>query len=140
MKYRVVVVAVIQNKNGKYLICKKPKDKGIFPGQWALPGGGIDEKERMDEALHREIWEEVGLKISDITPLYFRDDVQKKHFPDGKVEEHYMIYLMFGCKALGLEVKLNQEFEEYAWVRQTRLNEYNLNRATVKTFKKLSLL
>ena len=33
--WRVIVVGVIQNSSDEYLICRKPKNLGVFPGQWA---------------------------------------------------------------------------------------------------------
>ncbi|MGH9906048.1 MAG: NUDIX domain-containing protein [Pyrinomonadaceae bacterium] len=47
VKFRVVVVPLIQNGLGEYLICRMPKDRGVFPSQWGLPGGGIEDGERM---------------------------------------------------------------------------------------------
>jgi len=65
-RWRVGVVGVIQNAADQYLICRKPKNRGVFPGQWALPGGGIEPGERMEAALRREIKEEVGIEVFDI--------------------------------------------------------------------------
>lgn len=67
---RVIVVPLIQNNRDQYLICKKPEALGVFPGQWGLPGGGIEAKETMEAALRREIREEVGLEVFDIEPLF----------------------------------------------------------------------
>ena len=39
---RVIVVGVVQNIAGELLICKMPLGLGVFPGQWGLPGGGIE--------------------------------------------------------------------------------------------------
>ncbi len=139
MKHRVCVIAVIQNDKDEYLICKKPRGLGVYPGQYALVGGGIDEGERMDAALHREVMEEVGLTVVDLEPLYFRDTVATKHYADGSQQELYMIYLYFACKVEG-EVKLGEEFEKYAWVKPENLLEYDLNEATKLTFKKLGVL
>ncbi len=132
-------MTVIQNKKGEYLICKMPKNRGVYPGQWGLVGGGIDEGERMDEAVHREVKEEVGLTVTDLEPLYFRDTVATKHYSDRTKEELYMIYLYFACKVRG-SVKLGDEFDDYAWVKPNELCRYDLNEATRETFKKLELL
>ena len=140
MKHRVIVGAIIKNKQREILLCKMPKDRGVFPGQWAIPGGGIDEGEKMDEALHREIWEEVGLKLTDIEPLSFFDDEREKFLPGDKREKQYLIYLNFLCKVEDDKVTINDEFEEYAWVKPTLLNEYDLNEATKHTFRKMGLL
>ena len=45
VQFRVIVVGIVQNELGEYLICKMPQGRGVFPGQWGLPGGGIEEGE-----------------------------------------------------------------------------------------------
>jgi ADP-ribose pyrophosphatase YjhB (NUDIX family) len=35
---RVIAVGVIQNEQGEILLCKKSPRRGVFPGQWGLPG------------------------------------------------------------------------------------------------------
>lgn len=140
MKHRMCVVGIIRNAKKEILLCKAPVGMGVYPGQWAIPGGGIEESERMEAALHREMWEEVGLEITDIRPLFFQDDVRVKHYGDGSSEEVYMIYLLFECVAVTTSVRINDEFEEYAWVKMTQLNEYDLNQPTRENFQKLGWL
>ncbi len=69
MRQRTIVCPLIQN-DGCYLLCKMADNRGVFPGQWALSGGGVEPGERIEEALRREIREELGeqLILSDITP------------------------------------------------------------------------
>ncbi len=59
MRQRTIVCPLIQN-DGAYLLCKMADDRGVFPGQWALSGGGVEPGERIEEALRREIREELG--------------------------------------------------------------------------------
>ena len=140
MKYRTTVVALIYNNQGEYLLCKKPKGRGVFPGQWALVGGGIDERETMKDALRREVREEVGLEIDEIKPLYFRDDIQPKYLDGKKLDDIYMIYLLFSCKALSNDVVLDEEHEKYEWVSKDKVKEYDLNQPTKETFTILGVL
>jgi nucleoside triphosphatase len=136
MKTRVIVCPLIKNKNDEYLICKMPEERGAFPGQWGLPGGGMEPGENIFEALKREISEELGNKItfSIIKPWTFRDDKRTKLFPDGSSREIYMIYLIFDCISDNEEIILNDEFEEYKWVKKEDLHKYDLNEATTMTF------
>ncbi len=138
--WRTIVVAVIQNSAGEYLICKKPADRGVFPGQWAIPGGGIDPGERMADALRREVREEVGLEIEGIQPLFFKDGEYPKLYPDGTQRDIYMIFLLFSCLAPSQEVHLGEEFEKYAWVKAADLGQYDLNEQTRDTFAHLGLI
>jgi nucleoside triphosphatase len=140
MVMRLIVVGVVQNKAGEILICKMPRNRGVFPGQWGLPGGGIEEGETVETALRRELEEEVGLEVTNIRPLFFTDGVYQKTFPDGSQQEIYMIFLLFSCQAQSEFVRLNAEFEAYWWVKPEAVKGYDLNVETIKTFTRLGLL
>lgn len=141
MRQRVIVCPIIENA-GAYLLCRMAPDRGVFPGTWALSGGGMDPGETIEEALRREIREELGnrLEIGRIAPWSFRDDVRTKTYADGSTEEIYMIYLIFDCEALNREITLNEEFDAHAWVRPEDLDGYALNEATRLTFSLKGLL
>jgi nucleoside triphosphatase len=138
-KWRVIAVGVIQNADDEFLICRKPVNRGVFPGQWALPGGGIEPGERMDDALRREIREEVGIEVTDIQPLFFRDGIYPKLLPDGSRKNIYMIFLIFTCRADSMDVVVGDEFEAYAWVKSEDLANYDMNEETKRTFAEMGL-
>lgn len=140
MKSRIIVVAIIQNLKGEYLLCKMSKNRGVFPGQWGLPGGGIDPNENMYDALKREIFEELGITLDSASPWSFNDDKRIKTYPDKSAEKLYMIYLMFDCVTSNTSIKLNAEFDEYAWVSPEQLEKFDLNIATKKTFEAKGLI
>lgn len=135
MKSRVTVVAMMEKEEGKFLIAKMPKNRGVFPGEWAIVGGEIEAGEAMREALVREVKEEVGLEVVEAREWYFRDDWRVKLYEDGRREKQYLIYLVFKCRVRG-EVRLNEEFEDFAWVSAKEALEYDLNEATRKTFER----
>ena len=134
MRQRTIVCPLIQN-DGCYLLCKMADDRGVFPGQWALSGGGVEPGERIEEALRREVREELGeqLVLSEITPWTFSDDIRTKTYADGSQEEIYMIYLIFDCVAANREVKINEEFQAFAWVKPGDLGASDLNIAQRQT-------
>jgi nucleoside triphosphatase len=137
---RVIVVGLICNERGAWLLCRMPPDRGVFPGQWGLPGGGIEPGEVAETALRRELHEEVGLEVSDIEPLFFTDGLYTKHFPGGAQRPIYMIFLVYKCRAASDVVILNPEFEDYAWVAQETLGQYELNVETIKTLCRIGWL
>ncbi len=63
-----VVVAVIQDKNGKILIAQRDAEKHQG-GKWEFPGGKVEQGESAQQALAREIDEELGIQIESVTPL-----------------------------------------------------------------------
>ena len=141
MRQRIIVCPLIQNE-GSYLLCRMPKNRGVFPGQWALPGGGQDEGETIEQALRREIREELGpdLEVDRIVPWTFRDDVRVKSYADGSREEIYMIYLIFDCYVTNRAIQLNDEFEELAWIQPGQFADFDLNEATRITLQAKGLL
>jgi len=71
---RTIVSALIFSKDGKLLMGKKnPAKGGVYPDCWHIPGGGVEEKETLEQALKREVQEEVGINISPyrIAPVAF---------------------------------------------------------------------
>lgn len=141
MRQRIIVCPVIQNE-GEFLLCKMASVRGVFPGQWALSGGGVEPGETIEVALRREIMEELGeeLIITDITPWTFRDDTRIKTYPDGTTEEIYMIYLIFDCISANRDITFNEEFQEVIWVRPEMLKTMDLNEATRITFTQKGVL
>ncbi len=141
MRQRIIVCPIIKN-NGDYLLCKMADDRGVFPGQWALSGGGMEPGETIEEALRREIREELGeeLRITEIAPWTFRDDIRVKTYPDGRKEEIYMLYLIFDCISANRQVTFNDEFQEIKWVSPNDIGQLDLNEATRMTFKQKGIL
>lgn len=78
--------------------------------------------------------------FDEITPWTFSDDIRTKTYADGRKEEIYMIYLIFDCVSANREVKINEEFQDYAWVKPEDLVHYDLNVATRKTLRLKGLL
>ncbi len=82
MRQRTIVCPLIQN-DGAYLLCKMADNHDISGRSGAFGGG--EPGERIEEALRREIREELGeqLLLTEITPWTFSDDIRTKTYADG---------------------------------------------------------
>jgi 8-oxo-dGTP diphosphatase len=64
-------VAVIVNSRGELLLHLRDDVDGIaWPGHWSLLGGGCDPGEYPSQAIVRELDEEAGLHVEDLTELF----------------------------------------------------------------------
>jgi 8-oxo-dGTP diphosphatase len=68
----VDVAIVTREARPRVLLIRRKKDP--FAGSWALPGGFVDENERLDDAARRELEEENGVKVEDLEQLYTAGD------------------------------------------------------------------
>jgi len=63
-----VAIALIE-KEGFYFIQKRPS-KGLFADLWEFPGGKIEKGEKIQEALYREVKEELDVLVDEAQPLF----------------------------------------------------------------------
>ncbi len=61
------VGAIVANDEGQILVIRRAREPGL--GKLGLPGGFVDPQESSEEALHREIAEEVGLRVERVEYL-----------------------------------------------------------------------
>lgn len=75
--YILMVVAFIQNSEGKFLIQKRSESKG---GEWAFTGGHPKAGESSLEGIKTEVKEELGIEIDN--PILFKEASGKNTFCD----------------------------------------------------------
>jgi 8-oxo-dGTP diphosphatase len=68
----VDVAIVTREPRPRVLLIRRQKDP--FAGSWALPGGFVDENERLADAARREVVEETGVAVADLEQLYTAGD------------------------------------------------------------------
>lgn len=103
------VGALVFNPEGKILLIKSYK----WNGKYVIPGGHIELRKTIEKSLKREIKEETGLDIYDLSFISLQEAIfdklfwQKKHF----------IFLDYSCKTASTDVTLNSEGQDFIWVK-----------------------
>lgn len=109
-----VVAAVIQNEDGKVLIAQRNLKKAQG-GLWEFPGGKIETSETKEEAIVREIKEEMDLDIE------AGDVIDQKIF---NYPEKDINLIAINCKQVHGAIRLN-EHEDAKWVSKDELKDFN---------------
>jgi 8-oxo-dGTP diphosphatase len=104
-----VGVGVFVKRKGKVLVGKRKGSHGA--GTWALPGGHLEPGESFETCCKREVLEETGLIIHNISPVVFTNDVFHQ---EGL---HYITLFFMGDYESGEPtVAEPQHCEEWRWV------------------------
>lgn len=109
------VAAIFLNSQQEILLLKRAPHKKWYPNCWDTVAGKIEKGESPEEALKREILEELSID---------RFDVLKKEreylYQDG---DHQWLVHLFLCQFPQKDIVLNEEHTEHQWVRITQLIE-----------------
>lgn len=92
---RVAAYAVVRSARG--VLLTQFSSQTHVPGDWGLPGGGLDDGESPVDGVHREVWEETGQRIE----LGDLITVQSQHWvgraPSGVLEDFHAVRIVYGA-------------------------------------------
>ena len=113
MKATQVVAAIIK-KNNHYLIAKRNRDKymGLL---WEFPGGKVEGSETFEEALSREILEELNVSIT------IHNKIAEEKYKDDEID---IVLHYFVCTINQGELILS-EHEAIEWVAKEDFDQYD---------------
>jgi len=130
-KYRNKINAVITNKEGEFLLVQL---NAYDENQWNTPGGGIKNGETPEDALSRELKEELGItkfeiiEKSKITDKYdFPDSLLVKWLKKGEIKYKGQIQTQFIVKFTGKkeDIKTQEdEIRQHKWVKYEDLESH----------------
>jgi 8-oxo-dGTP diphosphatase len=100
-RFAVTAGAVITDANGRVLLLKHRFRPGTG---WGMPGGFIEAGEQPEEALRRELREEVGLELENL-----------KLFTTRTFQTPKQVEIVFTARAIGRPDQLNFEIQKAAW-------------------------
>ena len=117
LNYHPNVAAILRNSRGEILVCERIDTRGA----WQFPQGGIDPGETPEEALRREVWEEIsvrdGYRIADRKGpyRYLYPNGSTKRGYHGKEQEYFLLDYTGDPGAIDLATK-HPEFRQSRWI------------------------
>ncbi|MBN1380877.1 MAG: NUDIX hydrolase [Deltaproteobacteria bacterium] len=132
---RVGVGAVVI-KDDKVLLVKR----GIAPsmGLWAIPGGGLELGETLQEGAEREILEETGVTIrAKLPPVYTFEFIEKD--AAGRIHFHYVIVDLLADYISG-EALGADDVDEACWLTARELNGLNVSQNTLRLLRAVQFI
>lgn len=120
------VVAAVIKKDGKYLITQRNK-KAFFPLFWEFPGGKVEKDEKDEDALVRELKEEMEIDVKVL------EKIDEKFYEYSNFNIYFVI---FRCSLLSSEIKCIN-INDYRWVKADELSNYKFPPADEDSIKQL---
>ena len=115
MKLILVAACALIDADGRVLIAQRPEGR-TMAGLWEFPGGKVEQGERPEEALIRELREELGIAVKEacLAPLTFASHTY---------EEFQLLMPLYVCRRWeGIVTPL--EGQQLKWVRPAKLKDY----------------
>jgi len=100
-RFAVSAGAVVTDASGRVLLLKHRFRPGLG---WGMPGGFLEKGEQPEEALRRELREEIGLEVGEI-----------KLFATRAFKRLKQVEIVFVCQAIGDTGPFSFEIQEAAW-------------------------
>lgn len=121
--FRSNVAIVICDGQGRLFWAKRVGQKA-----WQFPQGGIDPGEKPEDALYRELYEEVGLEAQDVKVLGSTRKWLRYHIPPnmqrkkskplciGQKQKWFFLQLTCDPEKICFDTTGTPEFDDWAWV------------------------
>jgi len=126
MKVVDISIAIVKNEQSKYLIALRANDSHQG-GKWEFPGGKVESNEQPEEAMLRELFEEVGLVATQYNlfeKLFF-------DYGDKQLNLHFYVIEKFMGQAVA------KESQPIKWVDKGDLALYDFPEANKGVIAKL---
>lgn len=110
-----VVCGVIWSNDGKVLLARRKPGKSMA-GKWEFPGGKIETGEPEEEALKRELMEELGMTVS----VHEKIGEFPFQYPSGSI-----LLIAYRCTFLSATFRLS-DHDKVIWLGTADLMQYDL--------------
>jgi 8-oxo-dGTP diphosphatase len=109
-----VVAALVQDEKGRYLITQRRKGSHLA-GLWEFPGGKREADESLEEALRRELAEELSARFA----VGQRVETVRWEYPERTIVIHF-----YRCRLESGTIEPRED-QAMAWVAPDRLSDFD---------------
>lgn len=121
--YRANVGIILNNRDGKLLWARR-----VGQDAWQFPQGGVQPEETLEDAMYRELHEEVGLETHHVILLGRTSNWLRYRLPQGLVRRHhkplcigqkqiwFLLELVGDESDVRLDLSETPEFDRWRWV------------------------
>lgn len=120
--FRLNVGIVLINSNNQVLLAKRYGQNG-----WQLPQGGVNDNEKIEQALYRELTEEIGLSKEDVEFIGNTRSLLRYKIPEkmrkkkeegfiGQKQKWFLLKLIADESKIRFDLNNKPEFDDWQWV------------------------
>jgi 8-oxo-dGTP diphosphatase len=103
-------------RNGLVLLVHRHPSRQVYPDCWDLVGGHVEAGELPDQAVSRECFEELGVRIHDATPIPMT-------VPDSTIDMHAFLVTRWDGEPVNAAP---EEHDDLRWFRPSELADLKL--------------
>ncbi len=122
-----IAAGIILDAEQKHIFITRRADKAHQGGLWEFAGGKVEPGETAEQAVIRELDEEVGITAYDVKPFI----ALSHHYPDKSLKFDFFVVYRFGGDAFGKEGQLGK------WVAINQLKNYPFPEANQPVLDKI---
>ena len=121
--FRLNVGIILTNQQGQLFWGRR-----VGQDAWQFPQGGINDNEKLEDALYRELHEEIGLKADEVTIVAQAQQWLSYLLPQrlvrsdtrpiciGQKQKWFLLKLLGEDQCIKLDVSIKPEFDDWRWV------------------------
>ena len=106
----ILAVSAAVFRDGRVLVARRAREPMI--GRFSLPGGAVEIGETLNEAVARELWEEVGVEAEVVAFNRFVEPIERE---GDRVRAHFVIASFVARWRRG-EARASEEMDAPAWI------------------------